>query len=207
MEIRRCLSATLRFWCCFIFKLLSSLSRLDLKTGLKAACCFNWTFNDSNHWMTDQSSSSFTFGIHLKVSKANQLILNCTFFLFFFNICFLKTREVMIWSKSNIQPVLCQAGTSPLMDGLIHVRTSLTLEIRKGKFFVLRGYQHFSANPFWYVYYTTATSFHTLYQKSSWYTPRFKRRQAFVPEYSLENWFLTSRAIYITYTSTAMFGT
>lgn len=161
-------------------------------------------FQSLNDW---PKFFKFTFGIHLKVSKANQLILNCTFFLFFFNICFLKTREVMIWSQSNIQPVLCQAGTSPLMDGLIHVRTSLTLEIRKGKFFVLRGYQHFSADPFWYVCYTTATSFHTLYQKYSWYTPRFKRRQAFVPEYSPENWLLTSCAIYITYTSTAMFGT
>lgn len=102
-------------------------------------------FQSLNDW---PKFFKFTFGIHLKVSKANELILNCTFFLFFFNICFLKTREVMIWSQSNIQPVLCQAGTSPLMDGLIHVRTSLTLEIRKGKFFVLRGYQHFSANPF-----------------------------------------------------------
>lgn len=125
----------------------------------------------------------------------------------FFNVCFLTAREVLIWSQSNIQPVLCQAGSSPQMDGLIHVRTSLKLEIRKGKFFALHGYHHFSANPFWYVYYTTATSFHMLYQNSSWHTPRFKRRQAVVPEYSPEKWFLTSSAISVTYTSTAMLGT
>lgn len=44
----RCLSETLRFWCCFIFKFLSSLNRLDLTTGLKAACYFNCT-DDSDH--------------------------------------------------------------------------------------------------------------------------------------------------------------